>query len=505
MLFPGATKVAPEIIGLTKCINAGPVTLIGADTSRAAVGNATRQVRVAAALAASLAGSMQRRLRRGRRGPRRETLSATSRSLPARRALPRPDPESLRWSLELAVRTESFEEAARLRDVITQVDSERISVAVSAIARERVRRALDVASAPDALAAQRLEAVDEMRRLATPPGGLAEAEDALHRVLSESAEDEVVELVEAALWSVWLLSGDEAVDAAMRQGLKLMGLGELDKATQAFTEVVDAAPEFAEGWNKRATALFLANRVDESIEDCLRVLALKPRHFGCLSGLGLCFLRKGDEPSAARWFRQALLVNPRGGEDIRRIFADLEARAALSIMRPRIREVLAELRSIPINGGALSSNAGLGAAAMPSSPRVHAEWDVHRVEDFERHTYFFRVRVKCLSGSSVGGMARYYVLKHKDGSVFPLSRITQGRAAFELAFGESYSYSFMFTLRQELLAAKGGLVLRCDGDVFEASLSCLSLQHAPSVREDDLADINNGFDFMGRLEIQVED
>merc|ERR1712007_291152 len=104
-----------------------------------------------------------------------------------------------------------------------------------------------------------------------------------------------------------------------------------------------------------------------------------------------------------------------------------------------------------------------------------------------------------------GGMARYYVLKHKDGSVFPLSRITQGRAAFELAFGESYSYSFMFTLRQELLAAKGGLLLRCDGDVFEASLSCLSLQHAPSVREDDLADINNGFDFMGRLEIQVED
>lgn len=287
----------------------------------------------------------------------------------------------------------------------------------------------------------------------------------------------------------------------MRQGLKFMAASEMDKAIQAFTEAVELAPDFAEGWNKLATALFLAERMDESIEKCRRVLALKPRHFGCLSGLGICHLRKGDEVSANKWLREALAVNPRSN-DMKRIVSDLEARLALSRLRPRIKETLAELRELS-GGTAGCSSRGIAEVVFKDC-RVKTEWDVHRVEDMEQQTYFFRVRVQSLGTQRVSACGRYYALKHKGGSVFPLSRVTQGAQSFELGEQESYGYSFMLTVGDELTTAQGGLLLRCDGAFFEIGLARISFEEAVSVREDDLEDINNGFNFIGRLNIEVE-
>jgi tetratricopeptide (TPR) repeat protein len=69
-------------------------------------------------------------------------------------------------------------------------------------------------------------------------------------------------------------------------------------------------PQFAEGWNKRATAHYLAGEYKKSIADCQEVLKRNPRHFGALSGMGQIHLQL-DEPGAALlWFKRALDVNP---------------------------------------------------------------------------------------------------------------------------------------------------------------------------------------------------
>mmetsp|Transcript_114173 Transcript_114173/g.254814 ORF Transcript_114173/g.254814 Transcript_114173/m.254814 type:complete len:517 (+) Transcript_114173:67-1617(+) len=460
--------------------------------------SALAAVAAAPTLGFTVVARRRRRLRQVLRGPR------------SPRALPKPDPESLRWALELAVRAEDFEEAARIHKSISTAEVASPVLALEGLVRDRVRRAVAAGLEEDARTEARLEAVKCLQVLATPPAASEEAEDGLHRVLREGDDDEVVEAAEAALWAAWLPWGEEVVDMTMRRGLKFMGAGELDKALVAFTEVVKAAPQFAEGWNKRATALFLAERFEESIEDCHRVLELKPRHFGCLSGLGICCLRQGDERSAVRWLRSALEVNPRSS-DMQRIVADLEARSAASLLRPRIKEVLAELKA----GGGQAvrlPEAGLGA-------EVSAAWDACRVGDLEPNTYFFRVRVKNLSGEGcrVEGTARYYALQDAGGSVFPLSRLTQGPGSFTLGPGESYFYSFMLTLAEELLAAQGGLFLRrCTASstssesseaeeepLFEAGLERIALREVPTVQEDDLLGMNSGYNFMGRVEIKL--
>ena len=124
--------------------------------------------------------------------------------------------------------------------------------------------------------------------------------------------DDVAEVAraEAALWQMWCRSGTGEIDALLVQGIEAMERGDLDEAEQIFARVVEQAPRFAEGWNKRATVRYLAGNYAGSITDCRATLARKPHHFGALSGQGLCHMALGQPREAAALFRQTLSVHP---------------------------------------------------------------------------------------------------------------------------------------------------------------------------------------------------
>lgn len=115
---------------------------------------------------------------------------------------------------------------------------------------------------------------------------------------------------EQGLWLLWGRSGDRAVDALMARGVAAMQAGRQGEAIQAFSRVIREKPAFAEGWNKRATAYFLAGDYARSIADCDQVLKRNPHHFGALSGLGRIYAHLGHYEEALRWFRRALQVDP---------------------------------------------------------------------------------------------------------------------------------------------------------------------------------------------------
>jgi tetratricopeptide (TPR) repeat protein len=121
----------------------------------------------------------------------------------------------------------------------------------------------------------------------------------------------IAHATEREIWAVWLeRQGQPDVSTAMDRGLRAMREADHETALAAFSAAVRLAPDFAEAWNKRATIHYLLGDYAQSIADIRRTLALEPRHFGALSGLGLINLQLDRKAEALEAFEAALKVHP---------------------------------------------------------------------------------------------------------------------------------------------------------------------------------------------------
>lgn len=116
--------------------------------------------------------------------------------------------------------------------------------------------------------------------------------------------------VEQQIWSIWLKTPHGTAQSLLDKGIQRMQAGDLATALAAFTHVVEAAPDFAEGWNKRATVYYLMEDFDASLNDIVKTLELEPRHFGALSGRGLIHTRLKNLKAALEAFEAALEFHP---------------------------------------------------------------------------------------------------------------------------------------------------------------------------------------------------
>jgi tetratricopeptide (TPR) repeat protein len=162
--------------------------------------------------------------------------------------------------------------------------------------------ALGALASPDA--ATRAEAVAWLANR----GGMEDAPLLHERLRDESSF--VRGFAEQGLWLLWSRSGDAEVDRLMALGTEAMQAGRQREAIQVFSKIIETKPQFAEGWNRRATVYYLAGQYDKSIADCHEVLKRNPRHFGALSGMGQIYVQREDYENALRWYRRALEVNP---------------------------------------------------------------------------------------------------------------------------------------------------------------------------------------------------
>lgn len=138
----------------------------------------------------------------------------------------------------------------------------------------------------------------------------ARALDALFSGLKAARGADEADAVVARIWEVWMRSGRADVDRLMEEGVGYLSVRQLGAAHDRFSEAIEAAPGFAEAWNKRATVLFLMSEHEQSLADIEKVLALEPRHFGALAGRGLIHAQAGRWREALEAYYQALAVNP---------------------------------------------------------------------------------------------------------------------------------------------------------------------------------------------------
>lgn len=112
------------------------------------------------------------------------------------------------------------------------------------------------------------------------------------------------------IWDIWSIADNQETQIIFDEANQFMDVGELDNAIELFTKVVKQSPEFAEGWNKRATVYFLKGELNKSISDIEKTLNLEPRHFGALDGLAEIYLMQDDLVGAAAIYRRILEIIP---------------------------------------------------------------------------------------------------------------------------------------------------------------------------------------------------
>ena len=148
------------------------------------------------------------------------------------------------------------------------------------------------------------------------------------------ADARVRAVAEQALWLLWSRSGDAAIDQLLAAGIQEMQMGRLQDAIASFGEVIRRRPAFAEGWNKRATAYYLAGDYRRSLADCDEVMKRNGSHFGALSGYGQIYFQLEQFDKAIAAWRRALAVNPNMHgleENIRQVEKLREEKRARSI------------------------------------------------------------------------------------------------------------------------------------------------------------------------------
>jgi tetratricopeptide (TPR) repeat protein len=134
--------------------------------------------------------------------------------------------------------------------------------------------------------------------------------DKLFADLKATSDPVEGEAITGSIWRIWYETDNAKAKALLVEGVDAMESDRYDAALADFDRLVETAPDFAEGWNRRATLLYLMGEVDGSVRDIERTLELEPRHFGALSGLGLIYLQIGNEEAALKAFKRAFEINP---------------------------------------------------------------------------------------------------------------------------------------------------------------------------------------------------
>ncbi|MBQ9352449.1 MULTISPECIES: hypothetical protein [Phyllobacterium] len=129
---------------------------------------------------------------------------------------------------------------------------------------------------------------------------------ALKRERNEAKATRIAEQIQAQ----WQNSGSATVDLMMQWAALAMTEKKYAVALDFLDQVTVMKPDFAEGWNRRATVNFLMNDYGRSMADIQKTLSLEPRHFGALAGLAAILKDTGNKEGALHAFEQVLAVYP---------------------------------------------------------------------------------------------------------------------------------------------------------------------------------------------------
>ena len=142
----------------------------------------------------------------------------------------------------------------------------------------------------------------------------ADQNDPRLKLLFSNVKDSQNELASSiyitSIWRIWSEINDPNSQQLYDLGNQLLKKREYKKSLLVFSDLINKEPDFAEGWNKRATLHFLMGNFNESIQDINKTLSLEPRHFGALDGLGQIQFKLNNFYESMQTYEKLLTIVP---------------------------------------------------------------------------------------------------------------------------------------------------------------------------------------------------
>jgi tetratricopeptide (TPR) repeat protein len=134
--------------------------------------------------------------------------------------------------------------------------------------------------------------------------------DFLFEALKVAPDADSAKHIENRIWALWVASGSDTANLLMTRVKTATDAKDMELAIKLLDSIIEIRPNYVEAWNRRATIYYMQKDYTRSMADIRQVLALEPRHFGAISGLGMILHEFGDDKRALDAFRRAVQIHP---------------------------------------------------------------------------------------------------------------------------------------------------------------------------------------------------
>jgi tetratricopeptide (TPR) repeat protein len=147
---------------------------------------------------------------------------------------------------------------------------------------------------------------------APPPVQFTRAQqlDQLFILLKAAPSSDVATAVEKRISAIWMDSGSDTINLLTKWADDAIDAMNYPLALDYLDRITALKPDYVEGWDKRANVYFMTEDYGRALADLEHVLALEPRHFGALAGVGTILHALGNDAKALQAYKTALALDP---------------------------------------------------------------------------------------------------------------------------------------------------------------------------------------------------
>ena len=105
-------------------------------------------------------------------------------------------------------------------------------------------------------------------------------------------------------------SGSDTADLLLKRARQAIGVENYSDALKILDATIALQPDWAEGWNARATTRYLDDDYKGSMADIAQTLKREPKHLGALMGMGMILEAREKREEALKVYERVLEIAP---------------------------------------------------------------------------------------------------------------------------------------------------------------------------------------------------